>query len=277
MRRLDTPGPDGSLRVGALEIDPRARRALIDGREVGLTQREFDLLRLLASEPGTAFDRERIFRSVWGTRWFGSPKTIDVHVAAAAQEARRPGLDRDRARHRVPAPRGMSRRLLLSYLSLTLLVLAVLEVPLGITYSRNERRDLEVKVERDAVTVASLSEGVLERTGEISAPALRGVAKRYRADTGGRVVVVDRLGRRVVDSNPIAGDTRFGTRPEIKVALAGRVASGVRHSNTLGADLLYVAVPIASGGTVLGAAAEVGAGRLDVRAPEEGPMSCVRR
>ena len=42
----------------------------------------------------------------------------------------------------------MSRRLLLGYLSLTLLVLAVLVVPLGVTYSRNERRDLEVKVER---------------------------------------------------------------------------------------------------------------------------------
>jgi signal transduction histidine kinase len=223
----------------------------------------------------------------------------------------------------------MSRRLLVSYLSLTLLVLAVLEVPLGVTYARNERRDLEAKVERDAVTVASLSEGVLERTGEISQSALQGVADRYRADTGGRVVVVDRRGRRLVDSAPIAGDTSFGNRPEIATALAGRVASGVRHSNTLGTDLLYVAVPVASSGKILGAAritypmatvdrrvrrywltllaiagtvlagvsllglwvargvtrplrklqsaaVEVGAGRLDVRAPEEGPEE-VRR
>ena len=42
----------------------------------------------------------------------------------------------------------MSRRLLLSYLTVTLIVLAVLEVPLGVTYSHNERRDLETKVER---------------------------------------------------------------------------------------------------------------------------------
>src|SRR4051794_36917836 len=104
----------------------------------------------------------------------------------------------------------MSRRLLLSYLSLTLVVLAVLEVPLGVTYGRNERRDLEAKVERDAVTVASLSEGVLEHRGEITLAALQGVADRYRADTGGRVVVVDRRGRLVADSAPIAGDTRFG-------------------------------------------------------------------
>lgn len=223
----------------------------------------------------------------------------------------------------------MSRRLLLSYLSLTLLVLAVLEIPLGVTYGRNERRDLEAKVERDAVTVASLSEGVLERTGETSVPALQAVAQRYQADTGGRVVVVDRRGIAVVDSSPIPGDSSFASRPEIAAALTGTVASGVRHSNTLHADLLYVAVPIASAGTILGAArityptstvdrrvhrywltlaaiagivlggvsllglwvargvtrplrrleeaaAEVGAGRLDVRAPEEGPEE-VRR
>ena len=66
----------------------------------------------------------------------------------------------------------MSRRLLLGYLSVTVLVLAVLVVPLGVTYARNERHDLEVKVERDAVTVASLSEGLLEGKGETSAGAL---------------------------------------------------------------------------------------------------------
>ena len=223
----------------------------------------------------------------------------------------------------------MSRRLLLSYLSVTVLVLAVLEVPLGVTYGRNERSDLETKVERDAVTVASLSEGVLEGASETRLPALRSIARRYQVDTGGRVVVVDRQGIAVVDSRPIAGDTSFASRPEIAKALGGRVATGTRHSNTLGLDLLYVAVPIASSGKILGAArvtyptsaadrrvrrywltlaaiagivlggvsllglwvargvarplrrleasaAEVGAGHLDVRAPEEGPEE-VRR
>ena len=223
----------------------------------------------------------------------------------------------------------MSRRLLLGYLSLTLLVLAVLVVPLGVTYSRNERHDLEVKVERDAVTVASLSEGLLEGKGETSVAALRAVADRYQRDTGGRVVVVDSRGNALVDSSPIPGDTAFASRPEIAQALGGRVASGVRHSNTLGRDLLYVAVPVASAGKILGAArityptsavdrrvrrywltlaaiaatvlagvtlvglwlargvsrplrrveeaaAEIGAGHLEARAPEEGPPE-VRR
>ena len=223
----------------------------------------------------------------------------------------------------------MSRRLLLGYLALTIAVLAVLEVPLGITYAHNERQDLEGKVERDAVTVASLSEGALEGRGETSPASLRTIALRYQADTGGRVVVVDERGDAVVDTRATPGDTSFASRPEIAAALAGRVASGVRHSTTLGVDLLYVAVPIASSGRIMGAArityptsavdrrvrrywltlaaiagivlagvtlvglwlargvvrplrrveevaAEIGAGSLDARAPEEGPPE-VRR
>jgi signal transduction histidine kinase len=143
------------------------------------------------------------------------------------------------------------------------------------------------------------------------------------------VVVVGRRGVAIVDSRPIAGDTSFANRPEIVSSLAGNVVSGVRHSNTLGTDLLYVAVPVASAGKILGAArityptsavdsrvrrywltlagiaaivlggvavvglwlargvsrplrrveeaaAEIGAGNLDARAPEEGPPE-VRR
>jgi two-component system response regulator RegX3 len=83
MRRLEPqPLGDGPLRVDGLEVDPRARRATLDGRELPLTPREFDLLALLASDPGAAISRARIFQEVWETSWFGSPKTIDVHIAA---------------------------------------------------------------------------------------------------------------------------------------------------------------------------------------------------
>ena len=56
----------------------------------------------------------------------------------------------------------MSRRLLLSYLSLTLFVLVVLEIPLAFSYARNERHDLAAKVERDAVALGTLAEDALE-------------------------------------------------------------------------------------------------------------------
>jgi signal transduction histidine kinase len=145
----------------------------------------------------------------------------------------------------------VSRRLLASYVVLAVVVLALLELPLALSYAHNERQDLTAKVERDAVAVASLAEGRLE--GETAATAaLAALARRYQRDTGGRVVVVDRRGHAVVDSGGAAGGD-FSTRPEIEAALAGTVATGVRHSRTLGTDLLFVAVPVASSGVVHGA------------------------
>jgi two-component system, OmpR family, response regulator RegX3 len=91
MRRLEPRIDDTSLRVDGLEVDRRARRATLDGRELPLTPREFDLLALLASEPGAAISRDRIFEEVWETRWFGSPKTIDVHIAALRKKLGDPG------------------------------------------------------------------------------------------------------------------------------------------------------------------------------------------
>jgi DNA-binding response OmpR family regulator len=69
-------------RVGPLEVDSRSRRARLDGRELELTPKEFDLLALLASDPGAVVSRQRILEEVWDTHWYGHTKTIDVHVAS---------------------------------------------------------------------------------------------------------------------------------------------------------------------------------------------------
>ena len=76
------PDDRGSLHAGALSIDVRTRRARLGERELELTLKEFDLLALLASDPGTVFSRQRILEAVWDTHWYGHTKTIDVHVAA---------------------------------------------------------------------------------------------------------------------------------------------------------------------------------------------------
>jgi DNA-binding response OmpR family regulator len=75
-------GDEEALVVGDLRIDQRAHRVTLDGAEVQLTAKEFDLLALLAREPGVVMPRERILREVWQTTWYGSSKTIDVHVAS---------------------------------------------------------------------------------------------------------------------------------------------------------------------------------------------------
>ena len=114
----------------------RARRAQLAGRELELTPKEFDLLTALASDAGAAISRRRLLEEVWETKWYGSSKTIDVHVASLRRKLGDPALDRDRARRRVPSPRGVTRRLLLGYLGITLFVLVALEVPLGIQNQR---------------------------------------------------------------------------------------------------------------------------------------------
>jgi DNA-binding response OmpR family regulator len=81
-RRTNERAPTRSTRVGPLELDVRGRRARVDGSELDLTPKEFDLLALLAREPGAVVSRAEILQEVWQTTWYGSAKTIDVHVAA---------------------------------------------------------------------------------------------------------------------------------------------------------------------------------------------------
>jgi DNA-binding response OmpR family regulator len=82
LRRTESAPSAGPMRLDGLEVDPRTRRATLDGGDLALTPKEFDLLALLIADPGAAVSRDRIFEEVWGTRWYGSAKTIDVHVAA---------------------------------------------------------------------------------------------------------------------------------------------------------------------------------------------------
>ncbi|MBJ7457156.1 MAG: response regulator transcription factor [Thermoleophilia bacterium] len=83
--------PDPVIVVGALEIDRRRHEVRLDGTEVPLTPKEFALLALLASDPGAALDRRRILEDVWGTRWYGPSKTIDVHVSSLRRKLGDPG------------------------------------------------------------------------------------------------------------------------------------------------------------------------------------------
>ena len=93
MRRLQAPaGRRASLRVGRLEVDERSRRATIGGRELRLTPKEFELLAALARDPGAVLSRRRLLEEIWETSWYGSSKTIDVHVAALRRKVGDPSL-----------------------------------------------------------------------------------------------------------------------------------------------------------------------------------------
>jgi DNA-binding response OmpR family regulator len=82
-RRQPTARNDGSpLRIGTLELDRRTRRVTVADEVVELTPKEFDLLAVLAQDPGAVFERQQIMERVWGHPWYGPTKTLDVHVAS---------------------------------------------------------------------------------------------------------------------------------------------------------------------------------------------------
>lgn len=131
------------------------------------------------------------------------------------------------------------------------LVVAIIALLVPLALSLSRRVDGEVRSQASseaALLAASIGEGV-DRSSAASLDALAAItAQRVH----GRVVVVDARGRLLADSAGVAERGQaFGTRPEVRAALAGRVFQGVRHSETLGTDLLVTASPIprAGGGT----------------------------
>jgi DNA-binding response OmpR family regulator len=77
--------PDADLEtvsVGTLSMDVGAHRVFVDGEELELRPKEFDLLALLLSEAGRVVPRERIMHEVWDEHWFGSTKTLDMHISS---------------------------------------------------------------------------------------------------------------------------------------------------------------------------------------------------
>ena len=85
LRRTAAPAPtqlDDVVELGEVRVDRARRSATFEGRPLELSRKEFDLLQLLVDNAGTVVKRERLIDEVWDTNWFGSTKTLDVHVSA---------------------------------------------------------------------------------------------------------------------------------------------------------------------------------------------------
>jgi DNA-binding response OmpR family regulator len=84
LRRAGAPqaSADGPIEIGGVRLDPARRAVTVDGEPVELARKEFDLLALLMREAGAVVQRERLIDEVWDVNWFGSTKTLDVHVGA---------------------------------------------------------------------------------------------------------------------------------------------------------------------------------------------------
>lgn len=86
--RRSAPEDSGvaEYRVGPLYVCPRRHIIQVDGHDVALTRKEFDLLCLLLSERGTVFTREQLLDTIWGYAFDGESRTVDVHVRSLRQK-----------------------------------------------------------------------------------------------------------------------------------------------------------------------------------------------
>lgn len=90
-RRSGSAGaPPTIQQLGPLRIDLDAHRVQVDGVEVELTPKEYELLTMLAQRPGAVRTREDIIDQVWDPHWFGPTKTLDVHISALRRKLGRP-------------------------------------------------------------------------------------------------------------------------------------------------------------------------------------------
>ena len=82
MRRSQVTEESGdNYDVNGVTLDVSARRAYADGEELSLSAKEYDLLTVLVRESGSVVTRDDLMREVWGAEWWGSTKTLDMHIS----------------------------------------------------------------------------------------------------------------------------------------------------------------------------------------------------
>ena len=87
---VDTTEQGGVIGTSRLVINEREHSVKLDGAEVVLTAKEFELLAFLATSPGTVFRRNDILEHVWDVNWFGTTKTLDAHIASIRKKLGNP-------------------------------------------------------------------------------------------------------------------------------------------------------------------------------------------
>ena len=86
LRRVNGRRSLGRLRIGDLEVDPPSREVRLRGARIDLSQKEFALLRTLASDPARVFTKDELLRSIWGFRTRGTTRTLDSHACRLRQK-----------------------------------------------------------------------------------------------------------------------------------------------------------------------------------------------
>ena len=147
----------------------------------------------------------------------------------------------------------MRWRLIAAFVGVTIVILAAQNIPLARYLRTVESERVLDGVQRDAFILGGASEDALSSNDQQHQDDLQASVDVYRRTTGARVVITDGTGIAVAaagDEARLGGD--YSTRPEIAAALTGTPSSGRRRSETLGGDIVYVAVPVLSGPQLVG-------------------------
>lgn len=86
LRRYKAPEVQKLLQFGSLTVNLEEHTVTAGGERVQLTYKEYELLRLFLSHPGTAFTREQLFAEVWGESYVGETRTLDMHIRTLRQK-----------------------------------------------------------------------------------------------------------------------------------------------------------------------------------------------
>lgn len=86
LRRYVKNEPEVTLSIGGLILSPNEHRVTIDGKEIELTYKEFELLKLFLENQGIAFTRDQLFRMVWESDFCVESRTIDIHIGTLRQK-----------------------------------------------------------------------------------------------------------------------------------------------------------------------------------------------
>lgn len=89
--RRDGGNSEPAIRIGDLSIDLQSYEVTMAGRRVSLTYKEFQLLTLLASNPGRVYTREALLNQIWGYDYLGGTRTVDVHIRRLRSKIEEPG------------------------------------------------------------------------------------------------------------------------------------------------------------------------------------------
>jgi hypothetical protein len=205
------------------------------GRELELRPKEFDLLALLIAEAGWAVPREQIMAEVWDEHWFGSTKTLDMHIAALrrklGEQPERPGrittlrgVATAWGGHEAPHPGAI--------LATTAVAVVLFGLPLALAVQHLYHSEAVVRLEREATRATTAVPASFGASGDpVELP---------RPSAGTRLALYGRDGRLVTGSGPAAMDA------PARAALSGRVAE-----RTVGGTIV-VAVPVADEELVVG-------------------------